>query len=54
VHPRQEREYTEVVRIRGLWVRRVGAPVCSYGINPNSRAWATAWVRLRTPSFLKI
>jgi hypothetical protein len=37
-----------------LWVRRIGATVRSYAISPNSRAWATAWVRLRTPSFLKI
>ena len=46
-------DYTEAVRIGALWVRRIGATVCYYGISPNSRAWATAWMRLLTPSFLK-
>jgi hypothetical protein len=55
VHPSQERKIIpKWYRPGALWVRRIGATVCSYGISPNSRAWATAWVRLRTPSFLKI
>ncbi len=47
-------DYTKWYGKGVLCVRRVGASGCPYGINPSSRACATAWVRLRTPSFLKM
>jgi hypothetical protein len=55
VHWRQERETTPKRYGTGVpCVRSIGATVCSYGISPNSRAWAIAWMRLLTPSFLKM
>ena len=55
MHRRHERRLHEAVRKGGvLCVRRIDATVCSYGISPSSRARATAWVRLRTPSLTKM
>src|SRR3712207_1698993 len=48
-YKKQEQEVTpKRYGTRMLYVGRIGAAVCPYGINPSSLALATAWVRLCT------